>query len=108
MDVFVTELQDICQSVKPVYIIDVRQELEFHTCNIGGNNIPLGKLAELIDEFGYDKEDEIIVICQHGLRSKTARNLLLALGYKNVRNLAGGLHAWRKLNTGQNVLFKTK
>ncbi len=106
MDIFATELQDLCRDAKPVHIIDVRQELEFHTYNIGGDNIPLGKLSYVIDDLEYDKEDEIIVICQHGIRSKTAKDLLLASGYKNVKNLLGGLTAWRKLDEDHHLSFK--
>ena len=83
----------------PFQIIDVREELEYQTFNLGGDNIPLGKLLTEADDLEYDKEMEIIVICQRGLRSETARRTLSNLGYKNVRNLSGGLLAIRKLNS---------
>jgi rhodanese-related sulfurtransferase len=82
----------------PFQIIDVREELEYQTFNIGGDNIPLGKLLTEADDLEYDKEIEIIVICQHGLRSETARRTLTNLGFNKVRNLAGGLLAIRKLD----------
>ena len=82
----------------PFQIIGVREELEYQTFNLGGDNIPLGKLLTEAEDLEYDKEMEIIVICQRGLRSETARRTLSILGYKNVRNLAGGLLAIRKLN----------
>jgi rhodanese-related sulfurtransferase len=50
------------------------------------------------DDLEYDKEVEIIVICQHGLRSETARRTLTNIGFNKVRNLAGGLLAIRKLD----------
>jgi rhodanese-related sulfurtransferase len=79
-------------------LIDVREELEYQTFNIGGANIPLGKLLRDIDELEYKKEAEIIVICLHGIRSKTAKQSLLMNGFTNVKNLVGGLVAIRKLN----------
>ena len=79
-------------------LIDVREELEYLTFNVGGENIPLGKLLRDIDELDYDKEKEIIVICQRGLRSETAKRALINMGFTNVRNLIGGLLAIRKLN----------
>jgi len=82
----------------PFQIIDVREELEYQTLNLGGDNIPLGKLLSEADDLEYDKGIEIIVICQRGLRSETARRTLKNLGYNNVRNLAGGLLAIRKLD----------
>jgi rhodanese-related sulfurtransferase len=78
-------------------LIDVRENLEYQTFNIGGNNIPLGKLLRDIDELEYEKEKEIIVICQRGLRSETAKRALINNGFSNVRNLIGGLLAIRKI-----------
>jgi rhodanese-related sulfurtransferase len=82
----------------PFQIIDVREELEYQTFNLGGDNLPLGKLLAEADDLEYDKEIEIIVICQRGLRSETARRTMANLGYNHVRNLAGGLLAIRKLD----------
>lgn len=75
------------------YFLDVREKLEFHTFNVGGVNIPLVKLQQLItdDELDISKDQPVIVICQRGLRSRTAKTLLTQNGYKNVRNLTGGL-----------------
>ncbi|MGB4399102.1 MAG: rhodanese-like domain-containing protein [Daejeonella sp.] len=77
-------------------IIDVREPLEFSTFNIGGVNIPLGILIRDIEELDYQNDDEIVMICQHGLRSETARRVMKQNGYNNVRNLAGGLIAYQK------------
>ena len=81
---------------EPVQLIDVREQLEFHTFNIGGENIPLGKLLAEVDEIEYDTDQEIVVVCQRGLRSETARRVLEGKGFTNVKNLSGGLLAWRK------------
>jgi adenylyltransferase/sulfurtransferase len=78
-------------------LIDVRGAIEYHTYNIGGVNIPLGKLTESMNNWDYNKTDELIVICKVGLRSETAQTLLLQNGYQNVKNLAGGLMAIQKL-----------
>jgi rhodanese-related sulfurtransferase len=82
----------------PFKIIDVREELEYQTFNLGGDNIPLGKLLTEAEELEFDKGIEIIVICQHGLRSESARRILTNIGFNQVRNLAGGLLAIRKLD----------
>jgi len=81
-----------------INILDVREEIEYATYNIGGKNMPLSKLPGSITQLGYNKTDEIIVICKIGLRSETARKLLDQNGYINVRNLSGGLIALRKLD----------
>jgi rhodanese-related sulfurtransferase len=77
-------------------VLDVREELEYLTYNIGSKNIPLSKLPSLLDELEYNKTDELIVICTMGKRSETARLLLNKSGYTNVRNLTGGLIALQK------------
>lgn len=82
----------------PFKIIDVREELEYQTFNLGGDNIPLGKLLTEAEELEFDKGIEIIVICQHGLRRESARRILTNIGFNQVRNLAGGLLAIRKLD----------
>jgi len=85
------------QSGETLNLLDVREEIEFHTYNIGGKNIPLSKVNENINKLGYNKTDEIIVICKAGLRSQTATDLLARNGYLQVRNLTGGLMALQKL-----------
>jgi rhodanese-related sulfurtransferase len=98
MDISATELQQRYANAETVTILDVREELEFHTFNIGGDNIPLGNLLRSVDDLDYNKQLEIIVVCQHGLRSETARRVLEQHGYMNVKNLNGGLLGWRKLD----------
>ena len=96
-DISAAELKEKLSRGDSVLLIDVREQLEYHTFNIGGENIPLGHLAETFGDLEYSKEDNIVVICQRGIRSETARRLLVSAGYKNVRNLTGGLLACRRI-----------
>jgi len=98
MDIQAKEFYSRYMKNEPLIIVDVREDLEFQTFNLGGDHIPLQKLADKAEGLGYAKDSEIIVICQHGIRSETARKLLTAQGYKNVRNLKGGIVSLRKLN----------
>ena len=77
-------------------LLDVRGEMEYHTFNIGGKNIPLPVLQDNLDDLEWNKNDEIIVICKVGLRSATAKSILELNGYQNIRNLTGGLIAFQK------------
>jgi rhodanese-related sulfurtransferase len=54
-------------------------------------------LEGYLEKVGWNKNDEIIVICQAGLRSETAQSILQQNGYQNVRNLIGGLLALRRM-----------
>jgi rhodanese-related sulfurtransferase len=92
-----TELSQRLQSGAKLNLLDVREEIEFLTYNIGGINIPLSKLQSFLDAAEYNKTDELIVICTAGLRSETACNILTKNGYENARNLTGGLIALQKI-----------
>jgi len=80
-----------------VNLLDVREEIEFFTHNIGGKNLPLSSLEQNLNTLPYNKTDEIIVICKAGLRSQTAQTILIQQGYQNVKNLTGGLMAVQRL-----------
>jgi rhodanese-related sulfurtransferase len=91
------ELLERLDKGEKLNLLDVREEIEYHTYNIGGKNIPLAMISAEPGKTGYNKTDEIIVICKVGLRSQTAANLLANVGYTNARNLTGGLMALQKL-----------
>jgi len=91
------ELFTRLQKGETLNLLDVREAIEYHTYNIGGKNVPLSKIQENADQSGYNKTDEIIVICKAGLRSETARLILMQNGYQQVRNLTGGLMALQKI-----------
>lgn len=85
------------QNDDAINLLDVREVVEFSTYNIGGQNLPLSKLSNSMDQLDYNKTDEIIVMCKIGMRSETACKLLRENGYQNVRNLEGGLIALQKI-----------
>lgn len=78
-------------------IIDVREPHENAEFNIGGPLIPLGKIQAMqIDELEELKEEEVIVYCRSGNRSGQACLILDAAGFKNTKNLVGGMLNWRE------------
>jgi hydroxyacylglutathione hydrolase len=78
-----------------VAIIDVRGASEYAAGHIpGSRNVPLGYLAGRIDEI--PATGQVVVHCESGVRSAIAASLLAAQGRQGVRDLAGGLDAWRK------------
>jgi rhodanese-related sulfurtransferase len=91
------ELLTRIQNGESLNLLDVRESIEYHTYNIGGTNMPLSTLNNNINQLGYNKTDEIIVICKVGLRSETATTTLIENGYQQARNLTGGLMALQKL-----------
>ena len=91
-------LQQRIQNGEALNLLDVREAIEYHTFNIGGQNIPVGKLKQHINNISYNKTDEIIVICSAGIRSETAQAILTENGFRHVANLKGGLKGLQKLN----------
>lgn len=75
---------------KNVMLLDVRNAEEHSAFNIGGQNIPLDKLADAAIE-----AEQILCYCQSGMRSLQAAELLNRRGIK-VSSLQGGLQAWIK------------
>ena len=91
------EFSSLIEKEEGIKILDVREAIEYHTYNIGGKNLPLSQFHEQDELTGYNKTDEIIVICKAGIRSQTAQAILLRNGYTNVKNLSGGLLALQRL-----------
>jgi adenylyltransferase/sulfurtransferase len=74
-------------------LIDVREPFEAKIASISGARlIPLGEFPKHIGEF--EPESEIVVHCKAGGRSARACGILRNAGFKNVRNMRGGILAW--------------
>ena len=91
-----SNLEQVLRSGQGLRLVDVRDPWEFDLCRIAGSeNIPMGELMGRIDTLG--KEDPIVVICHHGMRSQQVAAYLHSLGYSNIMNLEGGVDAWSRV-----------
>ena len=95
MDITVQELRQKLESGEKFVLIDVREPWEHQDFNIGGQLIPVGAMMTRFGELEDHKNDEIVLYCRSGARSGTVQALLQAKGFANVRNLLGGMLAWR-------------
>lgn len=78
---------------KKIVILDVREPWEYQTARVEGSVlIPLGQLEKRKDEL--DPTAEIATLCHKGVRSYQAMMILKSLGFKNIRNISGGIDAW--------------
>lgn len=78
-------------------LIDVRQNHEWESSNLADYQATLMPLAELADKIQeLNPEDDIVVHCKSGGRSKKAQARLLELGFSRVRNLTGGILRWNE------------
>ena len=79
-------------------LVDVREPHEHADFNIGGTLYPLGKIQTMqVDELEGLKEEEVIVYCRSGNRSGQAAMILDMLGFKNTKNLVGGMMNWESV-----------
>ena len=92
-EISVTELKARMDAGEKLTVIDVREPYEFAIARIPGTKlIPLGQIAERSGEL--DANSEIILHCRSGKRSADALNQLKAKGFKNLKNVTGGITAW--------------
>jgi len=92
------------QNKKKLVILDTRAPEEYKVSHIEG--------AQLIDYDNFEPEDvkdipkdaEVIVYCSVGYRSERIGEELQEMGYRNVKNLYGGIFDWK--NQGNEVLNK--
>ncbi len=97
IDIEIPELKAKIDAKENFLFIDVREPFEYAEYNLGAKLIPLGNLVGALNELEPYKEKEIIIHCRSGMRSNTAKNMLAELGYKNVRNVLGGILEWQRL-----------
>jgi adenylyltransferase/sulfurtransferase len=75
-----------------LFLLDVRDEYEYEISNIGGHLIPLPELPGRLHEL--NTRQEIVTLCKMGPRGVKAVEFLQGRGFKKIRNLHGGIHAW--------------
>ena len=81
------------------FILDVREPEEYvgplgHIKN--AVLVPVGKLAERLDEVEPYRDREIIAVCRAGGRSATAASVLMQAGFPHVLSMDGGMQAWNE------------
>jgi adenylyltransferase/sulfurtransferase len=74
-------------------LIDMREPHEYKICNIrAARLIPLGEICKRLGELNPDAD--IVIHCKSGMRSARTSGILKAAGFKQVRNMKGGILAW--------------
>ena len=73
--------------------IDVREPVEYEIARVEqAELLPLSRFAEWNDSL--NAEDEIVVMCHHGVRSANVCAYLEQNGFEKVYNLEGGIDLW--------------
>jgi rhodanese-related sulfurtransferase len=95
MDITVKELKERLDRGEKLNILDVREVPEFNAGKISNFNIPMGEIPHQLARLTEFKDQELILYCRSGGRSGAMTQYLKSQGFKNVRNLIGGVLAWK-------------
>jgi len=95
LHISVKELKEKIDNGEDFILLDVREPQEYEYSRIKEKEamlVPLMRLPAIADKLPKDKP--IYVICRSGNRSLQATLWLLEKGFKNVKNVEGGILAW--------------
>lgn len=85
---------------RDVVLLDVRENAELEVAYVDGAfHIPMNQIPARIEEL--DPAKPLVIMCHSGVRSRRVAQYLLASGFEEVYNLAGGIDAWsQEVDTG--------
>lgn len=87
------ELKHALDAKQPMTLLDVRQAEELAICQLENSvHIPMDTITE--QKNTLNKDDNIVVLCHHGMRSAQVAMYLEQQGFTDITNLKGGIHAW--------------
>ena len=90
------EADDLRESGADATIVDVREDSEWEQGHVpGALHISKSYVEMEIESAVPDRDRPVVLYCAGGVRSLFAGQTLQALGYTNVRSLAGGFQAWK-------------
>jgi rhodanese-related sulfurtransferase len=86
-------------NTKGALVIDVRKPEAFQSGHIvNARNVEIERLAKEQDAVGKQKNKVLVTVCDTGVVSGRAANLLRKAGYEHVFSLKGGIAGWRADN----------
>lgn len=85
------EVQAKLERGEEIFVVDVRTPREYQQRHIP--DAILLPTDEFADRFRRDlnEDDEIVVVCEHGVRSAAAAGFLISQGFENVSDMVGGM-----------------
>jgi rhodanese-related sulfurtransferase len=81
--------QQLLENAQAYFLLDVREPFEYQIASMDGSVlIPMNQVPDRSTEL--DKEQAIVVICHHGMRSENVAYYLDQQGFGQIFNLTGG------------------
>ncbi len=91
------DLKEMQEEGEDFLLIDVREPTELAAGMIpGAVSLTRGMLEVEIDKFTTDKDKQIVLYCNGGVRSLLSAYMLGRMGFRNVFSLIGGYEQWSK------------
>ena len=87
----------LASSAEDFLLLDIRERFEFNTYRAvfpDQKNIPFSEFDEELPNL--DKNRKTVLICNNGLRSRTAVQFLAERGFTDVSSVMGGLVKWQQ------------
>ena len=87
--------QQLQENPQTYFLLDVREPFEYQIASMAETVlIPMNQVPDRLNEL--DKEQAIVVICHHGMRSENVAYYLDQQGFSQIFNLTGGIDAWAR------------
>ena len=86
------EVAELLKHAK-VKLLDVRTPQEYQIASVAGSVLVDQELAQEIIS-NWPKDEAIVTMCHHGMRSLDAAAYLRGHGFENTRSMSGGIEAW--------------
>ena len=94
LEVSVEDVKARIDAGENLLLLDVRQLEEYEVCHMDNTVLlPMGMVDRNLSRL-KDREEAIIVICHHGIRSLNVAAWLRDSGVLRVQSMAGGVDAW--------------
>ncbi|MBX2888265.1 MAG: rhodanese-like domain-containing protein [Ferruginibacter sp.] len=91
------ELKARLDAGEAVNLLDVRELEEHEIFSIGGRTLSVDEIYAMhIEDIEDWKEMEVVCYCRSGNRSMRAALMLETIGFTQVKNLQGGMVAWKE------------
>jgi adenylyltransferase/sulfurtransferase len=92
-----SELKDLIDAEKPIYLVDVREPAEWEIVRIpGATLIPKDEILRGDALASLPQDRQIVMYCKSGVRSAETLAAVKAAGFKDAVHVQGGVTAWVK------------
>ncbi|MDP5170787.1 MAG: rhodanese-like domain-containing protein [Bacteroidia bacterium] len=96
-DITVQELKERMDAGTAPIMIDVREPFEWDMNHLDGvQKISMGDIPAKVSDLADWKDKELVIVCRSGGRSGRISEFLRQEGFSNIRNLTGGMLAWKR------------